>query len=737
MPRGAKSTSSSRSRRQKDPARALLLDRVGASSSLAQSLLRELLSLTSDVSPLFLRFIPAIPDVDPTSIIARRLYVALLSRSFLLRSVGASSLSSVAWDERLPLSDWNWLDAIADRLPYDKLDDVISHWMEEQKAGPLIDPFLALQENIIPTAWRKRWGEFYTPEWLADYVVRSVWHEGERWLDPTAGAGAFALALARQSRSQNVPFPEFVAFERDPWSLLSAASAIAWGRCWHGSPSHEPLRVGMVDLIHDEEHLKSLPSFDRVVGNPPWVLWDVFDNTQRQAMLDCWRHYGLQIESGMASILGGGKRDVAFLILAIAADRCLETNGRLALVLPQSTFKSTTSARGLRHWKLPDGTPLKVEQVDDLSLLQPFPGASVKTAVVCIAKGSPTAYPVRYRVWTTMEEAAVTIHWARPSDPSDCTSAWHHESEAEDAWFEKICGTCAYEAHLGVNTGGAGGVFWLSKLGEEDGLWRMANLADRGKKKVPSRQILLEPTYLFPVLLGRDVEAWRSEPSAWILMVQDPARRRGIDESELEWNAPRTLEYLRSFEAILRNRAAHRRYFSRPMPDGTVAETGPFYSMFNVGPYTLAPIKVVWNRMGNRLAAAVVSNQEGRLVLPQETHCFFGAESLDEADFLTALLNSRWVQRLLERFSPTSSKSFATPRIIHRLRIGRFDAQRELDQRLSDLGKKAREEKVLGRVMEDSLKEAIDLASAAYWEIPTFNPIASRMDILPNPGNRL
>ena len=83
----------------------------------------------------------------------------------------------------------------------------------------------------------QRWGEFYTPEWLADYVVRSIWLPKQRWLDPTAGAGAFALAIARQCARAGDSFPEFVAFERDPWSLLSAAAAIGFGRRWLEKPA--------------------------------------------------------------------------------------------------------------------------------------------------------------------------------------------------------------------------------------------------------------------------------------------------------------------------------------------------------------------------------------------------------------------------------------------------------------------------------------------------------------------
>jgi hypothetical protein len=423
----------------------------------------------------------------------------------------------------------------------------------------------------------------------------------------------------------------------------------------------------------------------------------------------------------MASILGGGKRDYSFLVLLTVADRWLADRGKLSFVLPQSAFQSSTSGRGLRRWRLPNGTPLGVEHVDDLSSFQPFVGASVKTVVAQITKGVTTSYPVAYRVWPSAQESDALLHWARPSDGSDELSGWCHQDGTEPEWFERLSGSCAYEAHLGVNTGGAAGVYWLKKLGKESDHWRMANLADRGKKKVTSVETLLEPDHLYPALLGKDVAPWRAEPSAWLLMVQDISRRRGLDELHIQVKTPRTFAYLKSFEAILRDRAAQKRYFSKQTSDGNSVDTGPFYSMFNVGSYTLAPIKVVWNRMGNRLSAAAVSQHEGKLVLPQETHCFFGVDSWEEGDFLAALLNSDWTQRFLGRLSPNSSKSFGTPRVIHQIRISRFDPTKKIDRELSALGGRARDEVKVNGTIDSTLKVALDLASAAYWEIPPFH----------------
>ena len=62
----------------------------------------------------------------------------------------------------------------------------------------------------------------------------------------------------------------------------------------------------------------------------------------------------------------------------------------------------------------------------------------------------------------------------------------------------------------------------------------------------------------------------------------------------------------------------------RPGPPIAAIRAAALYSMYNVGPYTLAPLKVVWRRMDRRINAAVVEAIDDPLlgrrpVVPQET----------------------------------------------------------------------------------------------------------------------
>ena len=140
--------------------------------------------------------------------------------------------------------------------------------------------------------------------------------------------------------------------------------------------------------------------FDYVVGNPPWVAWDNLPNEDRQATKPLWERYGLFSLSGRDARHGGGKKDLSMLMLYAAADRYLKPGGRLGMVITQTLFQTKGAGDGFRRFRLgPDGPPLGVLRVDDLTALRPFDNAANWTSTIVLQKGIETAYPVPYDLW--------------------------------------------------------------------------------------------------------------------------------------------------------------------------------------------------------------------------------------------------------------------------------------------------------------------------------------------------
>ena len=451
-----------------------------------------------------------------------------------------------------------------------------------------------------------------------------------------------------------------------------------------------------------------LKDFDYIVGNPPWVNWESLPEEYRQDTKFLWQRHGLFPHGGMDTILGKGKKDISMLMTYEAMDSYLKNGGRLAFVITQSVFKTAGAGQGFRRFQLGSGTPIKPIHVDDLSSFQPFEGATNRTAVVVLQKGRPASYPVPYTFWQktasgrsvgyTSELDEVTAMTRRinmqaePVKSADPTSSWLTARPKALKAVRKLLGPSAYKAHEGVNTGGANGVYWLEILATRpDGLLVVRNITEGAKRKVEQVTAVLEPDFVYPLLRGRDVQRWRATPSAYLLMVQDPVTRRGIDEATMQMQYPHTWAYLKRFEAVLRERAALKRYFTRRAGKKTV-ETGPFYSMFNVGDYTFSPYKVVWREVSNDLEPAAVGPLNDKylgekIVLPIHTLIQVSLDNMNEAYFLAGLMNSSPCHLIVKGYVAMHP----SPHIMKYLKIPRFDENNEVHRKIAERSREIHE----------------------------------------------
>ena len=571
--------------------------------------------------------------------------------------------------------------------------------------GDLLKP---LYESLFPRAVRHALGEYYTPHWLAEHVLDQVGYQGQtaaRLLDPTCGSGTFLLAALRRWR-QNAritlrrdeeasrrsvmrtadgisPFA-IVGFDLHPLAVASArANYLLAVADLIGPESPVEVPVFARDAILDQWPGEA--DFDFVVGNPPWIAWDNLPGDYREATKPHWQRYGLFSLSGNAARHGGGKKDLSVLVLYAAADRYLAPAGRLGMVITQTLFQRKGAGDGFRRFRIgADGPPLQVLRVDDLVDLRPFGDAANWTSVVVLQKGAPTIYPVRYVKWSSGGVPPAQCEMlAQPIDSQCPSTPWIVLSQKSAVDLDRLVGRADYTAHLGANSGGANAVYWLEVQGRGANGVRVRNLVGKAKRSVEPDEAEIEPDLLYPLVRWIDVDRWSARPSAHLLLAQDPTTRKGIAEERFRRDYPRTLQYLKRFEPLLAARAAYRRYQDRQ----------PFYSMYNVGPYTLAAAKVIWRRMDRKIRAAVVESCDDPLlgprpIIPQETCVLIACASGDEAHYLCALLNSSLVHDLVGSHSVAGGKGFGTPSVLDYLPLRKFDPSQRLHGELAALSRR-------------------------------------------------
>jgi SAM-dependent methyltransferase len=577
------------------------------------------------------------------------------------------------------------------------------------------DALKALYHDLFPRHLRHTLGEYYTPDWLAEHVLNRLGYTGEgRLLDPACGSGTF---LAHALRRMKTPTLDNIAgIDVNPLACLAARANVLF---YIGEPRGEiTLPIYCADSILTPPHIGK---FDFIAGNPPWVNWETLPPTYREQSKQRWLDYDLFPHKGMDAILGKGKKDLSILLTYTSIDAFLRDGGKLAFILTQSVLKTSGAGAGFRKFMISQ-IPLSVVAVDDLSRVEAFNGASTRAAVIVLQKGAKTQFPVPYSLWRrrgkpiredeSLAEVEAKIKQiplvAAPVNTAD--SAWLSGRKNAIQAVRKLVGKSDYHAHAGLYTGGANAVYWLDVIGHEGDLLCVRNIVGGAKRSVKQVEALIEADFVYPLLRGRDVKRWQAQPTAHILMVQDVKKRRGYDEHWLQTHYPRTYTYLAQFEDILRTRATFKRYF-KPVE--------PFYSMFDVGDYTLAPVKVVWQGFGAKsMQAVVITAVDSKPIMTnQAMHPFIGLHDETEAHYLAACLNSVPFDYAVVSHTQAGGKSFAQPGILKALRLPRYEGENPVHQQLATLSRQAHQGKPDNRAISEYAAQVWDLSAQELADV--------------------
>jgi len=346
--------------------------------------------------------------------------------------------------------------------------------------------------------------------------------------------------------------------------------------------------------------------------------------------------------------------------------------------------------------------------------IQPFEGATNKTALIVLEKGKETKYPVPYILWTKKEgvgkiptnmplkDAIAFLQkkklYAEPIGSR--VGPWQTKS-VENGYLSKIEGKNNYKAFLGAN-GNPYGVFWLEiKSVSSSRYVSIRNLTEMGRKEIKKLEKKIEPDLVYPAIRGKDIEMWGirgKDMQGWgiyILIVQDPKTRKGYPEEFLKKRYPRTFDYLTNFEQILLERRLYKKFYA--------GKKAPFYSQFNISESTFSKFKVVWKRMTNDLVATVVSQVKTpigwKAVIPLETTAFIPTDSESEAHYLCAIINSKPVRDFIKSFS-SAGRGFGTPSVMEYIGIPKYDSSNDLHTKLAENSKECHRLKAEGKKEE-------------------------------------
>jgi len=449
--------------------------------------------------------------------------------------------------------------------------------------------------------------------------------------------------------------------------------------------------------------------FDFVVGNPPWIRWDFLAEEYREATRHLWKEYGLFSLKGYAQMLGGAKPDFSMLFVYASSDYYLKDGAKLGFLITQEVFKAKGAGEGFRRFQLGDRSYLKILKAHDLVSIQPFEGATNKTAAIILKKGERTEYPVSYIVWNKkkgigkiatdklLNEVLTLLNRkkliAKPIRTN--VGAWQTIETGEEGLLA-IEGQNFYKDRAGA-WADPYGIFWLEvKQVLSDGNLLISNLSERGRTKIKKIEEKIEPNLVYPAIQGPNIKRWGLDSNFFVLLVNDKDNpMKGYDESRMKSDWPLTFSYLTKFREELLSRTSYKKFHLK--------SGAPFYSQYNIGNYTFSRYKVVWKRMTTDIVATVISEIKTpfgyKSIISLDTTVIFPVENETEAHYLCAIINSKPVRDFIKSFS-SAGRGFGTPSVMEHIGIPKFDSKNELHQKLAEVSKNCHQLKSEGKENE-------------------------------------
>lgn len=636
----------------------------------------------------------------------------------------------------------------------------IPSYEPESFEDDLYEHLYGIYTDLFPGEARKSLGEFYTPKWLAQYVLDRVSIDSDSSIiDPNCGAGVFLNELL-QNRTISDPsecVSQIHGYEINPVSIV-AAKCVYLDNLKEDLPFSQETRLpiyqvnslllpdgmsvaetssnqmvfnnggmenpreaaldnienqfekDLIDSQQDDTQIaKELRPYSKVVGNPPWISWENLGESARERIQEPLKKYGLV--EGKVSV-GALKIDSATLSLYLAADHLLEEGGDLGYVITESVFKAKSMA-GFRRFELPDSS-LEVKEIDDFTDIQPFEDATNRTGVITLERGSATVFPVAYRKWkksgsTVPEGLEYEERKAFPIG-GEISNPWIALADDVAGNLEKVAGgQDHYRPRVGINTAGGSGIYWVELEEVKDETAIVSNEHTAGRKDYPDMgSFEVEKEFLYPLVHGRHISRWNVEIPERLILVPHSKETAMKPISEPELRKTKLYSYLSSPEVkeLLNNR--------RAIGNRWGGVTGEWYSLFEVGEYTFAPYKVVYRgQAASDIVAAVMNGTQvdglgQKLAMPNQTAHFVPLWSEGAAHYVCGLLNSSPVRYLYEAFDYKHPGTF----FIRALNIPEYDSSNEIHTTISSIAKD------LSENQDNELADKLDKKAGELWDIP-------------------
>lgn len=189
-------------------------------------------------------------------------------------------------------------------------------------------------------------GSYYTPYWLANYIMRWITGQGSKTiLEPSCGDGVFFDALPNVD--SNILFCGF--------DINKEATAIATNKLKKASTQSIVETADFLKWAIKNLQSKKPQTFDAAVGNPPFIRYQYWDKEMQERAQELFQLMGMKFS----------KHTNAWIPFVIASIKFLNAGGHLGMILP-SELLHVLYAKGLRDYLLQECSRILLIDPEDI-----------------------------------------------------------------------------------------------------------------------------------------------------------------------------------------------------------------------------------------------------------------------------------------------------------------------------------------------------------------------------------
>lgn len=538
------------------------------------------------------------------------------------------------------------------------------------------DIFIDLYHEIIQQENRLQMGEFHTPSKFSNFLTGKLMDEilqtkDQNFIDPSCGTGSFLVALIKRYVNDGADLDSIVqsihGFEINPISANLASInyilAIPLDLLKSNLANLRiPIQVG--DAMKDQLDIE----YDVIIGNPPWIVMrNIVDQSYREFLKGLTIKYDL-LDANEVHLFT--QLEMAAIFYSRTVDTFLRDGGIVCDIMPHSFLRGTKHLDKFRKFNNPSTRILKFMDFSNVEDLFNIP-----SCVIIGEKGTKTIYPVDMEIYKE-KLGEIILHKKESFNPKPNTSKrsfYYNKFKTGASIFPK---SLYFVDIVDQKPNGKLNVTTSSKISSKQN-WRdvvLKGVVDRkylfltleSLKMVPFG-IMMFSDVILPLELRRHenratlniIENYYTQEHEWFIKANNEWISRRTPKSEKRF--PSLVDRL-DYNQLLKNQDLNSRYL------------------------------VLYAGTGKNLCSAVIDREKVKLdnnnleFINDVKNWAYETDSMDEAHYLCAILNSDYLNGLIKPLQPTG---VGGPRAIHRkpleFPIPKFDSEEMIHTKLSKI----------------------------------------------------